>query len=481
MKPIILTISLSWGMVFFSVILAQHAEQKYVPVIGPQVKEKLEKWQDLKFGLFMHWGTYSQWGVVESWSICNEDWITRNMGRFQNYEHYKEDYRNLRKTFNPVKFNPENWVKAAQQAGMRYVVFTTKHHDGFCMFDTKLTDYKITSEECPFHTHPKANITKEIFDTFKKKGFMTGAYFSKPDWDCEYFWWPYYDTPDRHVNYNPARYPEQWQKFKDFVYGQIEELMIGYGQVDILWLDGAWVRPFENMPREYESWAKKKNYNQDIDIKRIATMARKHQPGLIVVDRWVSGEYENYLTPENRIPEKAIENPWESCITMTDGWSYNKNHKYKPVRQLIHMLVNIVAKGGNFLLNIGPSPEGDWAEDAYDRLKGIGKWMKVNSEAIYETRSIAPHKDGKVCLTQKNDGIVYAIYLANDNEKSPPSKIWLNTIQPTNHAKLTMLGAKGELKWERVGEGFVADIPESVRDNPPCQYAWTIKISQIKK
>ncbi len=459
---------------------AQHGKDGYVPVEDLLVKEKLEKWQDLKFGLFMHWGTYSQWGVVESWSLCNEEWIRRNKGRYDNFCDYREDYENLQKTFNPVDFNPDRWVKAAQNAGMRYVVFTTKHHDGFCMFDTETTDYKITSPNTPFSTNARANITKEIFDSFRKEDFMIGTYFSKPDWHSEDYWWPYYATPDRHVNYNPAKFPERWNNFKKFTSRQIEELMTNYGKVDVLWLDGAWVRPIDNMPEEYIDWAKKKDWDQDIDMAGIAKMARENQPGLIVVDRWVSGAYENYLTPENKIPEKAITVPWESCITMAPGWSYNENHKYKPARQLIHMMVDIVSKGGNFLLNIAPSPQGDWAPDAYDRLENIGKWMAVNQSAIYSSRPVAPYKDGNVALTRNKDtGAVYAIYLGEEDELGPPSKIWLNSIQPSDGASVTMLGVTGNLKWEKVGNGCLVEIPRSTQEDPPCLYAWTVRISKI--
>jgi alpha-L-fucosidase len=444
---------------FCGAVMAQH---------DPEVREKLEAWQDLKFGLLMHWGPYSQWGVVESWSICSEDWITR---RDDDYEEYKRNYRALKKTFNPVKFDPLHWAEAAKTAGMKYVVFTTKHHDGFCMFDSKLTDYKITSPECPFDR----DVTKEIFDAFRAKGFWTGIYFSKPDWSCEYYWWPYYATPDRHVNYDPAKHPERWNKFRDFTYGQIEELMTGYGPVDILWLDGAWVRPIDNMPEEFESWAKKNDWNQDIDMARIAKMARRHQPGLIVVDRWVSGPYEDYDTPEQRVPEKPIDHPWESCITMADGWSYNAGHKYKPVRRLIHMLVEIVAKGGNFLLNIGPSPEGQWAPEAYDRLEGIGKWMAVNGEAIYGTRAMKPCREGRCFFTRREDGTWFAVYLAGEDEGEPPAHIRLQHGEPP--AEVTLLGFEGTLSWRTRDEYLEIEIPRGAIEHPPCRHAWAFRIS----
>ena len=214
-------------------LAAQEHDERYVPETDPLVLQKLEEWQDLKFGLLMHWGPYSQWGIVESWSICAEDvdWCRR---KNPDYTEYKKQYEALKLSFNPVGFNPERWAAAARDAGMKYVIFTTKHHDGFSMFDTKLTDYRITDPECPFSVNPRANVTKEIFTAFREQGFWTGAYFSKPDWHSEYYWWPNFATPDRNVNYNIKNYPERWEKFVQFTHGQIMELVGGdYGKVDI--------------------------------------------------------------------------------------------------------------------------------------------------------------------------------------------------------------------------------------------------------
>jgi len=229
----------------------EKAIKEYYPETDPLVLKKLEKWKSLKFGLLMHWAPSSQWGIVESWSLCSEDedWCKR---KIENYTEYKRQYENLKKTFNPVKFNPEKWANAALDAGMKYVVFTTKHHDGFCMYDSKFTDYKITDRESPFHANPKANITKEIFDEFRKKDFMIGAYFSKPDWHSDFFWWQKFATPDRNANYDIEKYPERWQKFVKFTHNQIDELMTYYGQIDILWLDGCWVRYYSEKELEDE-------------------------------------------------------------------------------------------------------------------------------------------------------------------------------------------------------------------------------------
>ncbi|UCG26801.1 MAG: alpha-L-fucosidase [Bacteroidales bacterium] len=459
----------------FSSLYAQDSE----PETDPLVLQNLEEWQDLKFGFMMHWGPYSQWGVVESWSLCSEDepWCRRHM---DNYSEYVKAYENLKTTFNPQKFNPERWAEQAREAGMKYLVFTTKHHDGFCMFDTKLTDYKITDTECPYHTNPNANITKVLFDAFRAEGFKIGAYFSKPDWHSDDYWWPYFATPDRNVNYDPAKYPERWQRFKDFTYGQIEELMTDYGMVDILWLDGGWVRPRKSITKEVAGWAALQPYDQDIDMPKISGMARKNQPGLIIVDRTVTGKYENYRTPEQHVPEEPPDYPWETCMTMGGSWSYNPDDQYKSTRRIIHLLVDIVAKGGNFLLNVGPSPDGELPPDAIKRMKEIGAWMKINGEAIYRSRPVPPYKEGKTCLTCLKDGSLFAIYLADEDETTLPSKVSISIVQPDEGAKITILGYNKNLVWKRAGEGILIEVPEELIKNPPCRYAWAFKISEVE-
>src|SRR5688572_14406760 len=171
-----------------------------------QVRQKLEHWRDQKFGMIIHWGLYAVPGIIESWELCSEDWISRDSTI--TYDAYKQWYWGLKKDFNPTQFNPDQWAQAAKDAGMRYVVFTTKHHDGFNMFDTKQTDFKITNG--PFANHPKANVAKYVFESFRKQGFMIGAYYSKPDWHSEYFWWPRYATADRNVNYDIRKNPWRW-------------------------------------------------------------------------------------------------------------------------------------------------------------------------------------------------------------------------------------------------------------------------------
>lgn len=482
---------------FFTVAIfgqLKHEVTDYVPDPDPLVQQKLEKWQDLKFGLLMHWQPSSQWGVVESWSICPEDygWCERKKGNHpDNYFEYKKEYENLKTTFNPVEFDPDKWAKAAKYAGMRYVVFTTKHHDGFCMFDTKYTDYKITDKDCPFHTNPKANVTKEIFDSFRKQGLWAGAYFSKPDWHSKYYWDPYFPPLDRNVNYDPEEYPEKWQKFVDYTHNQIKELLSDYGKVDILWLDGGWVAAQKNDIQDWylrkvknspSGFLKSKIVNQDIKMDKLVEEARKLQPGIIVVDRAVKGKNQNYLTPENQVPEEALPYPWESCIISGGGWSWVHDAKYKSSYALVHMLVDIVCKGGNLLLNIGPSPQGTWDDDAYARLKDIGDWMKINSEAIYGTRAIAPYKEAKICYTNKrNTNSVYAIYMADKNETTIPSEILLYSFAPKAGTNVTLLGYDDPLEWQKVGTGTLIKVPDKIKNNPKCKFAWAFKINEIEK
>ncbi len=211
--------------------------------------DRLNWYQDLKFGFFMHWGLYSQWGCIESWPLVEEDawarpddlpcWVERG----KDLQRFREDYWALNRTFNPAHFNPESWAAVAQQAGMRYVAFTTKHHDGFCMFDTRTTDFKVTAPECPFHSNPRANITRHVFEAFRQCGLAIDCYFSKSDWKSPYYWDPAFPAHDRNPNYDTHARPEHWAKFVEFTYRQIEELLSEYGPVDALWLDGGQVRP----------------------------------------------------------------------------------------------------------------------------------------------------------------------------------------------------------------------------------------------
>lgn len=482
---------------FFSTLSFTQAvleEERYVPETDTLVLEKLKEWQDLKFGLLMHWGAYSQWSIVESWSICPEDygWCERKKGENpRNYYEYLKEYEGLKNTFNPVKFDPTKWASAAKDAGMRYMIFTTKHHDGFTMYDSQFTDYKVTDSACAFSSNPRANITKEIFDAFRNENVWVGAYFSKPDWHHNSYWDPYWPPFDRNVNYDPALYPEKWESYVQFTHNQLLELATDYGDIDIVWLDGGWVkkRSQQNLEENYtekfeenkaeNGFIKHRMVSQDIRMDELVTKLREKQPGLIVVDRAVYGKNQNYLTPENRVPDKTLPYPWESCIISGGGWSYTHDAVYMSGHKGIQMLVDIVAKGGNLLLNIAPNPDGEWQQGAYRLLKDYENWMKVNSEAIYNSTPLAPYKENNICMTQQANGNAYFFYMTQKDETTMPNTITINSHQPAEGAIVTLLGSDQVLEWTNEGKGFSVKIPEELRENPPSEFVWTLKVTAL--
>ncbi|MEI6190281.1 MAG: alpha-L-fucosidase [Chitinophagia bacterium] len=459
MKKLLFVIALFISVSLFA--QEHNASLQYTVPSDKLVQAKIQEWRKIKFGLLMHWGTYSQWGVVESWSLCPEDegWTQRKGPFAKDWFGYKQAYENLQTTFNPVKFNPSKWAQAAKNAGMKYVVFTTKHHDGFCMFDTKQTDYKITSVKSPFSKNPKANVAKEVFNAFRAQGFMTGAYFSKPDWNTPDYWWKYFPPKDRNVSYDPKKYPERWNAFKKFTYNQIEELMSDYGKVDILWLDGGWVRPYSSIDTSVE-WQRTISHNQDIDMGNIAAMARTHQPGLMVVDRTVHGEFENYVTPEQQVPATYLPYPWESCMTLGNSWSYVPNDQYKSSRKVIHLLTEIVSKNGNLLLNIGPGPDGEWDPNAYARLEQIGKWININGEAIYDADADpALPGQGKWVFTKKQN-CIYAIYqLAEKEAIAETYSLNIKLYHPIK--EIQILGMDQKLNYKQDNNNLIITAPSS--------------------
>ncbi|HEX8357564.1 MAG TPA: alpha-L-fucosidase, partial [Segetibacter sp.] len=303
-------------------------------------------------------------------------------------------------------------------------------------------------------------------DAFRRNDFMIGAYFSKPDWHSENYWWPKYATADRNNNYDIRRYPWRWNKFKDFTYNQISELMTNYGSMDILWLDGGWVRPLETVNDEVRSWgANIPAWSQDIDMPRIAGMARKAQPGLLIVDRTVHGPYENYQTPEQKIPEKQLDHPWESCITLANNWGYVPNDQFKSSAKIIHTLIEVVAKGGSLLLGVGPKPDGTLSDTVIQRLAEIGKWTKVNGEAIYNTR-ITPHfKDGNTYFTKgKTNGLKYALVCLPEHTPTPAVVQWKTNV-PRKGTTVKVLQTGEKVKWIAEGDGVKVTLPASFIKN----------------
>ena len=424
------------------------------------VREKLDKWQDQKFGMIIHWGLYAVPGMIESWALCSEDWIERDSTIA--YNDFKNWYWGLKKDFNPVNFNPESWAKAGKDAGMRYVVFTTKHHDGFSMFDTKESDFKIT--DGPFKNNPRADVAKHVFNAFRQQDFMIGAYFSKPDWHTEYYWWPKYATADRNNNYDIRKFPWRWNRYKQFTYNQISELMHNYGAMDILWLDGGWVRPKETVNEEVLSWgARIPEWSQDIDMPKIAAMARKAQPGLLIVDRTVHGPYENYQTPEQRVPAQKLDNPWESCMTLGGAWGYVAGDQLKSTTKVVHTLIEVVAKGGSLLLGVGPKPDGTLPQEVTQRLQDIGKWMEKNGTAIYNTRTTEHYKEDSTFFTKAKSGNLHYALVCLPEEKPAPEVVTWKSNRPQKGSTIQLLQTGEKLKWVMEGDAVKVYLPSSVK------------------
>lgn len=448
-KLMMLGLALSAG--FTTQIQAQEAQsfvhqqsntEDYVWPTDPQVLTKLKHWQDQKFGVLMHWGLYSVPGIVESWSICSEDWIVRE--RKPTYEEDKAWYWSQKDSLNPVNFDPSKWADVMKKAGMKYMIFTTKHHDGFCMFDTKYTDFSIAHG--PFGKDPRHNIAKEVFNAYRNKGFMIGCYFSKPDWHCKWFWNPYYATPNRRINYKKQQHPDWWQNYRKFTQNQLNELTTDYGNIDILWLDGGWIT------------------GEEIGLDTILVDARKRNPGMISVDRTIRGKNENYQTPEQGIPAKQLDIPWESCITLSHAWGWTPNAKFKSPNKVIGILSEIVAKGGCLALGVGPKADGTLQPEVVKNLLKIGSWLNKNGQAIYSTVNAAHYNDGKVWFTaDKNGKTLYAIYALEDGEKTPKTITW---TENKPKGKLILLQNGKSVKYTVKGNQVTVTLPSELKNEP---------------
>jgi alpha-L-fucosidase len=323
------------------------------------LEERLRWFQAMKFGIIVHWGIYSFWDCCESWPLVPDDdwarqgdlkcWAERN----RDIDLFQRDYWNLIEQFNPIKFDPDQWADSFATAGAKYVCFTTKHHDGFCLWDTATTDYKITGPRCPYRTNRNADVTLHLFEALRRAGLAVSVYFSKADWHCPYYWAPEPRATTRGAN--TVNDPEIWERFVQYTHQQIRELMSNYGPVDILWLDAGWVRDAEN-----------------IRMPELVEMARKLQPGLIVANRTV-GDFEDFVTPEREVPESALTGPWEACLPLGANWKYVEGEPYRPTEEVIKERQTINGRGGNFLLGIGPKPDGSIPNAALAALREIGR------------------------------------------------------------------------------------------------------------
>lgn len=402
-------------------------EEDYVIPPEREVRDKIKWFMGLKLGLMIHWGPGCQLGTFESWPLSDGDgsWSQSEVD-WTDIPTFKKQYTEANKTFNPVKFRPDRWADLAKECGFKYLLFTTKHHDGFCMFDTKTTDYKITDKTCPFHTHPFADVTKQLYDEFRKRGLAISTYFSKPDWHCDYYWHKAFgNAPSCNVNYEIAEHPGLWERFVEYTHTQIDELVNGYGPVDVLWLDGGWVNPG--------------SAGQDIRLDELVPKLREKNPGLIVCDRTAGGLYENIVTPEKTVPTGALDIPWETCTTLGRRFAFLYTDQFKSGRELVHLLLEIVCKGGNLALNIAPQPDGALPAPAVQSIKELGRWLSVFGDGIYETTIAAPYFDDCLKYTQKEEAL-YAFFPYGEETCLLPERLVFHTNIPVKKVNLMRTG-----------------------------------------
>jgi len=311
-------------------------------VSAPPSVDRLAWWKEAKFGMFVHWGVYSILGRGE-WVMYNERIPI-------------PEYEKLYPQFNPTKYDPDEWVKLAKEAGMRYIVVTTKHHDGFCMFDSALTDYDCMS------TPAKRDFIGDLVKACRKQGMKIMFYYSLLDWHH-----PHYVPRPGWIE-DPPGHQRDFNRYLDYMFGQIRELCEKY-KPDGIWFDGGWEHP-----------------PQDWRTEELLKLIWQLLPNAIINDR--AGLPADFSTPEQYVPAAAMsERLWETCMTINNSWGYNANdHAYKSPREIIQTLVDVVSKGGNFLLNVGPMPTGEIQPEFVARLKSVGVWLKQYGEAIYGSK-----------------------------------------------------------------------------------------------
>ena len=395
-----------------------------------QRDQRMAWWREARFGMFIHWGLYAvpagEWKGKKIPGIG--EWIQFNA------KIPPAEYEPLQKQFNPVKFDARKWARIAKAAGIKYVVITTKHHDGFCLFDSKLTDWDVMGT--PF----KRDIMKELSDACRQEGLKMCWYHSILDW--------------RHPDYLPRGpgSPRPWDtrptagadynRYIGYMKGQLKELLTNYGPIGVVWFDGGWEHP----AKEHRS-------------AEVVAMLRSLQPSIIINDRIQLPQ--DFNTPEQEIPATGIKGrDWETCMTMNDTWGYKKDDQnWKSTETLLRNLIDIASKGGNYLLNVGPTAEGEIPEASVERLAAMGKWMQTNGEAIYGTTA-SPFKRLPWGRATKKPGKLYLHVF--DWPKGPLQVPGLKN--KVEKAYLLADAGKAALPVTQNEDGVLVRVPESAPD-----------------
>lgn len=426
----------------------------------------VERFKDLKYGLRIHWGIYSLVHGRESWVLKEQPDSTLLS--------YQGHYHDLYKGWFPYAFNADQWTEMMVRNGFTFFVFTTKHHDGFSMYDTKTTvgnrfeffgkdagsikpggqHYSIM--ETPFGR----DVTAELVNSAREKDLGIGLYYSHPDWYDTDFRFDQFN-PNLDPDYSPDKNPLEWERFKNRHKQQIRELLTNYGKVDMLSFD-MWLPEF--------AWG---------HMQKAVRMARELQPESLL--RWRGiGNYGDYQTPENYIPgdESQGTMPWQviHALSTRDNFAYEPDPQYiRGGDWIVSKLVDIVSKGGNLMVGAGPDLTGAWHPKVLESLSYAGDWLNINGEAIFNTRPYKIISDGNIYYTRnKENTVVYAMV-----EGWPGKSLFVGHVSPPSRSKVYLLGHDGPLSWKVSGNGIVIKLPKALQEveNRPGKQIFSFKIS----
>jgi len=370
-------------------------------------ERRMKWWHEARFGMFIHWGLYSVVGRHE-WVMENEAIPVA-------------EYEQLAKRFHPKPNAARDWARLAKQAGQKYMVMTTKHHEGFCHFDSKLTDY------CAPKQGPGRDLVKEYVEAARAEGMRVGFYYSLMDW--------HHPDGARCATDEAAR-----QRFVAYIHGQIRELLTNYGKIDILWYDVAW-------PLDAKGW----------ESDKMNAMVFQLQPDIIVNNRnKLDGDF---TTPEQTIT--AASRSWESCMTMNDSWGYNKtDDNWKTPKTIVRNLITCSRDTGNYLLNIGPKPDGSIPEESVRIMTTVGRWMDKNGKSIYQTEKCQPRRSNYASFTRNGN----TLYMHNYFWPGEAATIG-GMMTKVKSAHLLATGKEVKFEQDQFRVRFVG-LPEKAPDDP---------------
>ena len=422
--------------------------------------ERMEWWRDMKFGMFIHWGAYSvPGGVYQNKDIKGvAEWIMMTS------QIQVEEYEQYAKEFNPVNYNATEWVKTAKNAGVKYIVITSKHHDGFALWDSNVSRYDIVD----FASYGK-DALKELSAACKEAGIKFGLYYSIMDWhhpQAQRFSYLHND-PNKSKD-NEANFAEY---FNNYLKPQVKELMDNYDP-DIMWFDGEWTSSY-TQEQGLELYAYLRELKPSLIINNRVDKGRDGMQGMNKGDKIYVGDFG---TPEQEILDTKSVLDWESCMTMNDSWGYKLNDdNWKSAEELVHNLIDVTAKGGNYLLNVGPTAEGLIPVPSVERLQAIGKWIAINGEAIYNTEKVKGNynQGNNLLLSKKKGEGIYFVYAI----KKPKKELEIANLMPNSGSNIYLLGVKSPLSWEVKIDKVIIHLPKELRTKWSDEsYAWVFKI-----